>query len=212
MRARRLLLTASLTALAIVPTSVTAGETAVFTYDELGRLVKTTQTGTINNSEAHSICYDAAGNRTQYGSTSNGVVAACASSAPPAPPPPPPSSGLLTVNNAQATEGGALVFTVSLSVAQSTTVSVSYATAVGTAGSTDFIAVSGVLQFSAGQTSKTVQVTTINNTNVEGTETFSFNLSNATSPASISDAQGIGTIYDDDDAGGGDPNCVDVIC
>jgi hypothetical protein len=200
--------------------------TRTYAYDALGRLTAVTVSGGQNNGEAHSICYDSAGNRTQYGSTSNGVLAACAGSALPPPPPPPPlpppppppsSSGLLSINDAQANEGGALVFTVSLSAAQSTTVSVSYATAVGTAGTTDFTAVSGVLQFSAGQTSKMVSVATINNTIVEATETLSLNLSNATGPASISDVQGIGTIFDDDISGGGEPppdgaNCGEFLC
>ncbi|MEM8918912.1 MAG: hypothetical protein AAGE37_08645 [Pseudomonadota bacterium] len=43
-----------------------ATETVTYTYDELGRLVRTQQSGTVNNGVDTQIDYDAAGNRTDY--------------------------------------------------------------------------------------------------------------------------------------------------
>ena len=54
-----------------------AGETITYTYDALGRLVKTVSSGTVNNNQTHSICYDEAGNRVTYKSDSGGSAASC---------------------------------------------------------------------------------------------------------------------------------------
>lgn len=43
-----------------------ASETQTYVYDELGRLVSVTHSGTINSSLKATYCHDAAGNRTQY--------------------------------------------------------------------------------------------------------------------------------------------------
>lgn len=116
-----------------------------------------------------------------------------------------------TVNNTSATEASPLVFTVTKAGSTSSSCSVSYATANGTAvaGGTndDYAATSGTLTFTSSQTSKTVSVTTYSNGFMsENTETMYLNLSGATDGASISDSQGIGTIYDD--GGGGCTNCL----
>jgi hypothetical protein len=87
-------------------------------------------------------------------------------------------------------------FTVSLSPASAGAVTVSYATASGTATSgSDFVAASGPLAFSAGQTSLPVAVTINPDLLVEGMEIFTVNLSGATG-AAISDATGEGRILD----------------
>ena len=92
------------------------------------------------------------------------------------------------------------VFTARLSSAASSTVTVGYATANGSAGSpADFAAKAGTLSFSPGQTSKTVPVTVKADVLGEPDETFSLNLSNA-SGATIADATGLGTIRDNDSA------------
>jgi YD repeat-containing protein len=57
-----------------------AGETITYTYDALGRLVVAKSTGTVNNNQTHSICYDAAGNRILYDSNTTGTPPACVSS------------------------------------------------------------------------------------------------------------------------------------
>ncbi len=64
-----------------------ASETVTYTYDALGRLVSASSAGTVNNGLANSLCYDAAGNRTQYRSSAAGSLADCT-----APPPPPPGN------------------------------------------------------------------------------------------------------------------------
>jgi hypothetical protein len=67
----------------------TAGETQTYTYDELGRLIAVQYSGTVNNGQAHSLCYDPAGNRTKYKSDASGVIATCPTT-PPGPPNQPP--------------------------------------------------------------------------------------------------------------------------
>jgi hypothetical protein len=115
-------------------------------------------------------------------------------------------SGLpsLSINDQSVTEGNTgtvnATFTVSLSAPSSQTVTVNYATASGTATSdTDFTATSGTLTFPAGTTSQTIVVPVVGDTVSEPNETFLVNLSSAIN-ATISRAQGVGTIIDDDSA------------
>ncbi len=68
---------------------VAANETTTFVYDELGRLVVATSAGTVNNDQAHSLCYDPAGNRQTYKSDSNGATATCSGTPSPTPTPTP---------------------------------------------------------------------------------------------------------------------------
>ncbi|MGK7925832.1 MAG: Calx-beta domain-containing protein, partial [Spirulina sp.] len=89
-------------------------------------------------------------------------------------------------------------FTVSLSAASGQAISVDYATAdnTATAGS-DYTAATGTLNFAAGETSKTIDVTVTGDTTAESDETFFLNLTNP-SNTTIADSQGLGTIADDD--------------
>ena len=115
------------------------------------------------------------------------------------------TSGLLptlSINDVTVTEGDSgttnAVFTVNLSAASTQTVSVNYATANGTAtAGSDYTATSNTLSFAPGQTSKTISVPIVGNTLAEGSENFTLNLSNPTN-ATISDAQAVGTIIDND--------------
>ena len=112
----------------------------------------------------------------------------------------PTATPTLSVADASATEGGAVDFTVSLSAASSSQVTVDYATSGGTATSgTDFTAASGTLTFAANETSQTVSVSTTDDSDDESSETFTLTLSNA-SGADLGDATATGTIVDDDDA------------
>ncbi|MDP8961590.1 MAG: hypothetical protein M3N32_08255 [Actinomycetota bacterium] len=95
------------------------------------------------------------------------------------------------------TGGRSAVFTVSLSKASTSPVSVSFATSKGTAIGTDFTAKSGKLKFAPGTTSLTLDVPITPDALVEGDESFSVTLSGA-SGATISDAAGLGTIIDND--------------
>ncbi|MEQ9669692.1 glycoside hydrolase family 9 protein [Coleofasciculus sp. G2-EDA-02] len=108
----------------------------------------------------------------------------------------------LSINDVSITEGDSgtqnATFTVKLSAASTQTVSVNYATANDTAiAGSDYTAKSGTLSFTPGQTSKTFTVPILGDTTVEGNETFKVNLSQATN-ATIGDAQGVGTITNDD--------------
>lgn len=104
-----------------------------------------------------------------------------------------------SINNASATEGSPVVFTVTKSGSTAFSHSVSYATSSGTATSgTDFTAKSGTLTFSSGQTTKTISVSTTNDTTPESNETFHMTLSSATNGATISNSSGTGTIIDND--------------
>ena len=114
--------------------------------------------------------------------------------------PPPPVE--LSINDVSVTEGQSgttnAVFSVTLSAASSSTVTVGYATADGSASAgSDYVAQTGNLSFTAGQTSKTIIVAVNGDTAVESNETFVVNLSGP-SGATIVDGQGIGTITNDD--------------
>ena len=76
-----------------------ASETVTYNYDALGRLVAAQHVGSVNNGQAQSLCYDAAGNRTQYRSSAAGTLADC-SAPPPSPPPSPPPGNQPPVANA----------------------------------------------------------------------------------------------------------------
>ncbi|HEY9761504.1 MAG TPA: Calx-beta domain-containing protein, partial [Trichocoleus sp.] len=111
----------------------------------------------------------------------------------------------LTVSDATLTEGAlntngasSALFTVKLSQASTSPVTVGYTTQNGTAtAGQDFTAMQGTLTFAAGETSKTIAVPILNDTSVESTETFNLVLSNATQ-AKILDGLGVGTILDND--------------
>jgi uncharacterized repeat protein (TIGR01451 family) len=108
----------------------------------------------------------------------------------------------LSINDVSVTEGNSGTvnanFIVTLSAASGQTVTVNYATANGTATApTDYQAQSSTLTFTPGQTTKTVTVLVNGDTTSEPDENFFVNLSGATN-ASISDAQGVGTIVSDD--------------
>jgi hypothetical protein len=100
-------------------------------------------------------------------------------------------------NAAAVTEGGALTFTVTKTGPSG--YSVDYTTASGTATSdSDFTATSGTLYFLASTTSQTITVQTINDSVAESPETVLVNLSSPTGGATITTAQGSGTINDND--------------
>lgn len=109
----------------------------------------------------------------------------------------------LTISDASVVEGNSgstnAVFTVTLSAASAQTVTVTYATADGTAtAGSDYTTIPPtVLTFDPGQVSKSIPVAVLGDTVSESNETFFVNLSNPTS-AVIADAQGVGTIVEDD--------------
>ncbi|MGB7921663.1 MAG: Calx-beta domain-containing protein [Pyrinomonadaceae bacterium] len=108
----------------------------------------------------------------------------------------------LTISNAQVTEGNSgianMLFNVKLSNPSSETVMVDYATSDGTAkANVDYTPTNGTLSFSPGQLTKTVTVQVFSDTIDEANLTFNVNLTNPVN-AIITDAQGVGTIVDND--------------
>jgi ELWxxDGT repeat protein len=109
----------------------------------------------------------------------------------------------LTVDDATVSEGHtgtqSASFTVTLSDPSTLPVTVSYTTANGTAttGNNDYVANTGTLTFTPGETTKTITVTVKGDRIGEPNETFLVNLSSPTN-AVLADAQGVGTITDDE--------------
>jgi aryl-phospho-beta-D-glucosidase BglC (GH1 family)/ribosomal protein L35AE/L33A len=115
---------------------------------------------------------------------------------------PVPPLPTLSIGTATATEGNSgtvnTKFTVTLSQASTSSVTVKYATADGTAtAGKDYNAASGTLTFAAGETSKTITVAVRGDTLAESAETFSVLLSSPTG-ATITAGTGAGTITDND--------------
>jgi CSLREA domain-containing protein len=115
--------------------------------------------------------------------------------------PPPPDA---SINDVSVTEGNSgtvdAVFTVTLSAASSGTVTMAYATANGSATTpADYQAAAGTVTFAPGDTSETITVKVVGDTLDEPNETFVVNLSDPDG-ATLADAQGTGTILDDDGA------------
>lgn len=168
---------------AMLPAS--ASETKTYTYDALGRLVTVSSSGTVNNGHTDAIAYDPAGNRTSFNSGTGSV------------------SVTISIGNPSANEGSVLAFPVTLSAAPLTNVTVNYASADGTAiAGTDYTAVSGTLSIPAGQTSGTIDVSTIDdNATGESNEQMTVALSSPSSNATIATGTGTGTIVEDGDTG-----------
>ena len=120
-------------------------------------------------------------------------------------PPPPPTLPILSIDDAAASEGDPVVFTVTLSGTRTGDVTVAYATADGSAhDDSDYSDTSGTLTFSPTEGSHTISVSTTEDTDQEDTETFTVTLSSP-SGATIEDGTGTGTINDDDDGSGVPP-------
>lgn len=116
-----------------------------------------------------------------------------------------PSVPSISVEDATVTEGNLNqttpgVFTVRLSSPSATPVSVSYATSNVTAqAGLDYTASSGVIQFAAGEITRTISVPVLGDVLVEGRETFRFSLSSAVNAVlSLNSSVATGTILDDD--------------
>ena len=113
-----------------------------------------------------------------------------------------PALPTVSVGSASKAEGNSgtsnLAFTVSLSKASTTPVTVQYATSNGTAtAGQDYVAASGTVTFAAGETSKTVNVVINGDAAVESDETLTLTLSSP-SGATIAAASATGTITNDD--------------
>jgi subtilisin family serine protease len=112
----------------------------------------------------------------------------------------------ITINDVSVLEGNRgttnTVFTVTLSAPSTLTVTVNFATANGSArNGSDYQSLSGSVAFNPGETSKVVTIKVKGDTSVEPDETFVVNLTNPAN-ATLQDSQGVGTILNDDGAGG----------
>jgi hypothetical protein len=108
----------------------------------------------------------------------------------------------LTISDSVLVEGDAgtneAVFIVSLSPSSTQTVMTDYTTADGTAlAGSDYITASGTLSFSPGQATQAITVSVTGDTDDEPDEFFNVLLSSPVN-ADLLDAQGLGTIIDDD--------------
>jgi hypothetical protein len=169
--------------LSISANPVSASETLTYNYDALGRVTAISRSGGPNSGVPSTTSYDQNGNRTNYtvGNTA---------------PPPPPGPVSFSIQNAPAIDAGAnSVFTITKTGTTSTTQSINYATASGTAISgTDFTATSGSLNFLFWETQKTVAVPTIKPSTAQPAKTFTMSLSGASSGAVIGTATATGSI------------------
>ena len=125
----------------------------------------------------------------------------------------PPSFSIddVTVNEAD----GTITFTVTKAGATALDATVDYTVAPGTAlAGSDYTAgpdpLSDTLTFAAGETTKTITLTIVDDAVFEQTEQFYVNLSNPTN-ATISDSQGVGTIIDNDLNDLGGPTGIDFM-
>lgn len=119
-----------------------------------------------------------------------------------------PVAPTISINDVTITEGNSgttnATFTATLSASTTRDVSMSFSTAGNTATSgTDFVANSGTLTISAGQSTGTITIQVNGDTLFENDESFFVNLSNATlsgngGSLTFSDTQGTGTIQNDD--------------
>ena len=173
-----------------------ASETIAYQYDALGRLTKVSRTGTVNNGANACYTYDPANNRTNVTASPSADCTAGGGGGAPS----------FAINDVSATEGGSLIFTVTKSGTAAASLNVNFATANGTAtAGSDYTANTGTLVFASTDATKTITVTTADDAAAEGDETVLVNLSGATGGATITDAQGVGTIVDNDSGGGNQP-------
>ena len=135
-------------------------------------------------------------------STSHGDATVAVSDDDDPPPPVVNSTPTLSISDASGSEGDTITFTVTLSPSSSRYVWVNYYArpAYGDAQSAtyaDFGSVYGTLTFNPGETSKTISVTLIDDSQPEGDETFVFSLYGAVQ-AKLGDREAVGTIIDND--------------
>lgn len=109
---------------------------------------------------------------------------------------PPPE---ISVSNASSDEvNGTIDFTVSLSASSTSSIDVDYAvTDITATDGMDYTAASGTLTIPAGSISEMLSFSLIDDSEFEGDETFTVDLTNPVN-ASILDGQGVGTILDDE--------------
>ena len=114
-----------------------------------------------------------------------------------------PTAPQVSISDAIVTEANTgttnVTLTISLASAATEVTTVQWATGPGSALSPgDFVAATGTVTFAIGESSKTITVQVVGDTLVEGDETFTVTLSNASGATVISDGLGVVTIVDND--------------
>ncbi|MGI8982308.1 MAG: Calx-beta domain-containing protein [Pirellulaceae bacterium] len=110
----------------------------------------------------------------------------------------------ISINDVTLAEGNAgttaFVFTVRLSTTSTQTIVVNFSTQDGTAtvANADYVANAGAVTFVPGDTEETITVLVNGDTTLEPTENFFVNLTGASGGFTFADAQGTGTILNDD--------------
>lgn len=119
---------------------------------------------------------------------------------------------VLLIDNTRIDEdAGSATFTVNLSRAIDSEVTVDYATANGTAtAGSDYETTDGTLTFEPGVTTKTITVDLLEDAVLENDETFTVQLSDANN-ATIADDTGVSTIVDNDEASTNPPESLDLL-
>ena len=162
-------------AMALISVSVlNATETTTFSYDALGRLQTTSNSGGPRDARVNSTRYDPAGNRQGHASGQ--------------PLPPTGNVAIFSISGpATITEAAAAVYTISKTGPSTDTLSVNIASADGSATApADYGAVSATLSFRAWETVKTITLPIAGDSLVESAEQFSVALSAPSTGASIS--------------------------
>ncbi|MCP5380346.1 MAG: hypothetical protein H6915_08985 [Novosphingobium sp.] len=156
-----------------------AQSTVTYTYDALGRLVRSENNGTSTADSTYTL--DAAGNRTNVTVTGS----------------PFPT---FSIDSTAVTEGGTAILTVTKGGATIDTLTVNYASADGTASAgSDYTATSTqMLTFLASDSSKTIAIPTTDDLLIENTENFTVTLSGNSAGSAIGQATGTVTINDND--------------
>lgn len=148
-----------------------ASETTTFTYDALGRLQSSANSGGPRDTKTNAVQYDAAGNRS--------AVAVGQ------PLPAPVNNSVFSVSGpASVTEGATATFTIARSGQAAGPLTVNYAATNGTASAPgDFVPTSGTMTFRAWETIRTISVSVLDDGVTEGAEQFSMALSSPSAGA-----------------------------
>lgn len=165
-----------------IATNLHAGETTTYSYDELGRLIVSTNSGGPRNGRETLISLDPAGNRRSYAS---GLPA-------------PPQTNAATFSISAAApvdEGGAAVFTVTKTGTAFTAMTVNFITANGSAvANQDYAPENATLSFLPSETVKYYGVITVSDQVAEASEQFSAALSSPSAGGSLGTSSAVATI------------------
>lgn len=181
---------AAMATCACVGSAGIASETTTYTYDELGRLISSSNSGGPRNGKAAVTAFDPAGNRVSHAvglptpAPNNAAIFSLS---------PPPSGS---------DEGTSAIFTIAKTGPSASSLSVNYATVNGSAAAPgDFAAASGTVTFRSWETVRTISIPLLADANTEPAESFALVLSSPSAGASIGTASASATINASSDGG-----------